>query len=562
MSISYRYILAALMGAFLFPSAQAADICGDPNNAWNLPTDYDYDKHLAYMKKVELALGTFNDIKVWDRDGPDEEWEKLIGEYIPVTFGGKTPKTFHAEMRSDRPMMLPTRVEGFEGGTGQSNPFSVVGRMPGSNPEVQWVFLVRKYNLKKQTDANFVDAGDVAVIGHHPRTGASTYFQFYNPSNPKSAQVVISPFSGKEGMCFWSPLVTNAKVFQCQRCHNADPFIHTPWIDQVRVSKPVEGKPFPEPMVPSSPLGAFRFIDDEEGELFAFWNDSLHYLDAPDNGCTGCHRVTPFDASGLYQHSTQYAGVEPDKHNEFAVEMHGYQTDQFYDLPWMPPVDNGDFYASQRNVLEIWREVYFQSAEEVNQLTPEDSDKLRSVPKPEKQYQHIMVDRPNLDTIGAKQAMWIVDCRMRANTDALLSQWRFISKSDASTDILAAPVIYQRHLNDGSSVQFDIAFIGEPRNMNNSEQWADLVDRETYELKQGEYLGMVMFNDGENEDRGIIPFTDDEWAKIKSNDGSTRYPDGVVTYNTTTRGMLKKGETLTFEKSSYRTYSFEMRNTL
>jgi len=568
MNTAYRFIFATLLNISLvtYAIAEEVEVCGDPNNQWNLPSLYDFEEHKAFMKKVESALGIFNDIKVWEWKGEGEkaQWEKLIGEYIPVTFGGKTPQTFHADMRSDRPMMLPTRVEGFEGGDGQSNPFSVVGRMPGSNPEVQWVFLVRKYNLKKETDADFVDAGDVAIIGHHPRTGASTYFQFYNPDNPKSAQIVRTPFDvkDKKGMCFWSPLVTNAKVFQCQRCHNSDPFIHTPWIDQVRVTKPISGEPFPEPMVPSNPLGAFRFIADEEGELFAFWNNWLQHLDAPQNTCTSCHRVTPFDLSGLYQNSTQYAGVTPDKYNQFAVEMHGYQTDQFYNLPWMPPVDNGDFYAGQKNVAKIWRENYFSSASELNQLTPEDSDKLLNVPRPPKKYQHIMVDRPNQNSVEANQAVWVVDSRMRANTDSHLSQWRFFSKPNSSSQIVAAPVVYRRQLNNGINTQFEIAFIGNSRTVDNSETWADVMEGEYFELKQGDYLGMVMFNEGESAGSGIIPYTEDEWAKIKWPDGSSRFPDGVVTYSTATTGLLQSGDSLTFDASNYQTYSFEMQSAL
>lgn len=572
MKAIYRFIFATLIGVSSFNHAYASEqieMCGDPNNEWNLPSLYNLKDHNAFMDKVELALGRFDDIKVWEWEVEDKNghWKKLIGEYIPVTIGGKTPKSFHSDMRSDKPMMLPTRVEGFEGGDGQSNPFSVVGRMPGSNPEVQWVFLVRKYNLKKETDKDFIDAGDVAIIGHHPRTGASTYFQFYNPNNPKSAQVVVSPFrkkdgDGKRGMCFWSPLVTNAKVFQCQRCHNADPFIHTPWIDQVRVSKPASGKPTPEPMVPSNPLGGFRFIGDEEGELFAFWDNWLEHLDAPKNECTACHRVTPFDLSGLYQNSTQYAGVSPENYNKFAVEMHGYQTDQFYSLPWMPPVDNADFYASQKVVDKIWTDAYFSSAKELNQLTPEDSDKLRKVPRPEKMYQQIMVDRPHQDTVGANKALWVVDSRMRANTDATLSQWRFFGKQNATQQQLAAPVVYRRALNDGSSTQFEIAFIGEPRNFEKSQDWEAIKDEKLFDLKQGDYLGMVMYDELGEKSPGLIPYTVDDWAKLTWKDGTKRIHDGSVTYSTQTEGQLNIGDMLTFQDADYRTYSFEMQNSL
>lgn len=530
--------------------------------SWNDPKLYNLKLHNAYMKKVEDALGVFHDIKVWDRASDTEEWKLLAGTYIPVTVDGHAPETFFKDMRSDRPMMLPTRVEGFTGGDGQSNPYTVVGRMPGSNPEVQWVFLVRKYYLKKPTDENFIDAGDVAIIGHHPRTGASTYFQFYDPGNPKSAQVVVSPFSGEKGMRFWSPLVTNAKVFQCQRCHNADPFIHTPWIDQVRVSEPKDGEPFPEPMLPSNPLGPFFSIDSEEGGLFAFWEDWLRHLDAPKNACTQCHRVTPFDLSGLYQNSTQYAGVTRPKYNQFAVESHSYQTDKFTDLPWMPPVNPGDFYAGQSLVGAIWREEYMASAAEVNQLTAEDSQKLRRVPQPPREFRKIMVDRPHQDEVAPKHSVWIVDTRMRANTDGRLAEWRFFSKEAAAPGLLAAPVVFRGVPGDGSSTQFKVAFIGQPQGYQSARSWTSVMNGETYDLKQGDYLGLVLINEGDQAGPGLVPYTVDDWAKLKWADGTPRYPDGVVSYLATTQDHVEVGATLTFGKADYRTYSFEMRNRL
>ena len=555
MTRAKRIILAL---AALCACAAASQVVADAS--WNDPKKYDWEKHKAYVERVERALGTFEDIEVWDRSSDDEPWQLKNGAYIPVTVDGKTPKSYHKNMISDRPMVLPIHVEGFNGGDGQSMPYSVVGRMPGSNPETQWVFLVRKYYLKDPKDADFVDAGDVAIIGHHPRTGASTYFQFYGPAEPKSARVVVSPFSGEEGMRFWSPLVTQAAVFQCQRCHNNDPFIHTPWIDQVRVSEPKDGAPYPEPMVPSNPLGSFTFIDDKDGQ-FKFWDKWLQYLDAPQNECTACHRIAPYDLGGFYQTSTKFVGVT--KKNTYAEEYHQGQTKAFQDLPWMPPVGPGDFYDGQTVITRVWKEVYEESAREVNSLNPKkDAHRLKTVPAPPEAYREIMVDRPNVDSVPPASSLWIVDTRMRANTDATLAAWRFYGHKAADDQITVAPVVYRRHVQGNDNTAFKVAFVGDPLPYQGPDTWSDIAAGTTFDLKLGDHLGLVLYNAATESGSGLVPYTDDTWINPVWSDGTTKYVDGLVTRKQVLTKPAKVGDIITFDEETYQTYSFEMRNAL
>ena len=535
-------------------------VLADCRTNWNDESCYDWELHKAYMEKVREALGEFRDIPIWDRASADDPWELQSGAYVPVTVDDQTPGHFFKDMRSDRPMLLPTRVEGFSGGDGQSNPYNVVGRMPGDNPEVQWVFMVRKYRDKRPTDDNFIDSGDVAIIGHHPRTGASTYFQFYDPANPKSAKVVVSPFSGKKGMEFWSPLTTNAEVFQCQRCHNADAFLHSPWVDQVRAPKALMPGGAHEPMVPSNPLGPFFFVDSEEGGLFNFWNDSLRHLDDNQNKCTQCHRVTPFDMIGLYPNSTQYAGLERPQYNEFTVESHAYQTDQYTDLPWMPPVILEDFYAGQELMNEVWIENYLESAAQVNKLTPEDSRKLRRVPRPPKEYQKVMVDRPNRDSIAPGMTMWIADMRMRANTDGALAEWRFVGNDSAPAEMLASPAVLRRVPSGGLSTDFKIIFIGEARDKSSSVEWQPIGDGAPHNLQEGDFLALMLRNGGTTEAEGLVPYTVDDWAKVYNAQGALREPGTIVTRLLMTDKEFAVGNVLSFKDADYRTYSLEMRN--
>lgn len=539
-----------------------------------------------HAKLVEAALGTFDDITVWDRPDPSGPWELVNGKYVPVTVHGAEPTMYVKDMTSDRPMMLPTRVQGFQGGDGQSSPYSAIGRMPGSNPEVQWVWVVRQYSMKKPTDDDFDHSGDIAIIGHHPRTGASAFYQFYDPANPKSARVIVSPFS--EGAPdFWSPIEMIADSFQCQRCHDAGPFIHTPWIDQVRVRDVAPGEPPAEPMVPSDPLGPYFFVGGPEAgdDMFAFWDSALvaewggGHLDLPANRCTGCHRISP-DSLGLNENSTRYAGLEhADNRNLFSVISDGFQTVEYRKLPWMPPVSmpSTDFYAGQDIVAmdSVWFRNFGVDAAEVNRITgtvPAWREAFRrgdvvDVPAPDSAYRTILVDRPEQDPIAAGRTVWVVDTRMTANTDGDLHQWRFHGKGP-STDVRVAPVVYRRRAGDGGRVEFEVVFVGDARDYRSGSDWLPVAGGETFALRQGDYLGIVFTNAGAETAPGIVPYTVDEWARLTWPDGSTRYLNGYghwhgyVTMTLVSSDAPAAGQRLAFRDADYRTYSFEFRNRL
>ena len=115
-----------------------------------------------YAQKIDQALGSFNDIRVFERRADSGAWRLVSGWYVPVTIGGATPDYYVRHMDSDRPMMLPTTVQSDTAGVdddGQSMPYSSLGRMPGTNPEVQWIWVVRQYKIKDTTAADFPHSG-------------------------------------------------------------------------------------------------------------------------------------------------------------------------------------------------------------------------------------------------------------------------------------------------------------------------------------------------------------------------------------------------------------------
>lgn len=524
-----------------------------------------------FTGKVEAALGTFNDITVYKRASDADPWRLVSGQYIPVTVDDHAPGKFIKEMRSDQPMMLPTRVQGVDNSDGQSSPYSVVGRMPATNPEVEWVFVVRQYLIKERHAANFVDSGDIAVIGHHPRTGASAFFQYYNPEEQQSAEIVVSPLS-EDGWKFWSDIVKLAENFRCERCHAADAFIHTPWADQARV-RPDD--PAADTTVPSSPLGPYFFVDSGPGGLFNCWNYALTHLKKADNTCTECHRVTPYDLAGLGQHATRYAGLSYAERSPFAIGIDAYQTDSYYNHTWMPPKDphNKNFYAGQSIPNLIWEHDNGKSAAELNKLTlkgdavinnpklpPVTGPNLVDVPRPPPEYETILVDRPNQDSIAASKTLWIVDTRMRANTDGDLHQWQFVAKGQPNDKLQAAPVVYRREANDGSSLKFTPVFIGDPQGQDSAGKLVFVKGGETFRLTQGDYFGLMLTNTGPQSGSAIIPYTQDGWAKLEGADGTTRHEDGYVVYQATL-DQVPAGD-IEFGGADYRTYSFELRNKL
>jgi hypothetical protein len=398
--------------------------------------------------------------------------------------------------------------------------------------------------------------------------------------------VVVAPFS-EGGPDFWSPIEVIADSFQCQRCHDSGPFIHTPWIDQVRVRSVAEGEPPAEPMVPSDPLGPYFFVGGPEAgdDMFAFWDSALvaswggGHLDLPANRCTGCHRISP-DSIGLNENSTRYAGMEHgDPRNMFSVISDGFQTLEYRKLPWMPPVStpSTDFYAGQDIAAldSVWYRNFGADAAEVNRLTGTvpawreayERGLVADVPAPDSAYRKILVERPEQDRIEPGRSVWVVDTRMRANTDGNLHQWRFFG-TGPSPDVTAAPVVYRRGVGDGSEAEFEVVFVGEARRYDEGREWLDVDGGETFPLQQGDYLGIVFTNPGAAAAPGVIPYTVDDWAKLRWPDGTTRYANGFghwqgyVTMRVISSEAPAAGQRLVFRDADFRTYSFEFRNRL
>ena len=171
---------------------------------------------LMYARECEKHLGPF----------PKFRYEDAIE--IPITQNGKrvivTAENIGKNLKScdkpaafGAPCQLGNRVGRYQGIKANGSP----------NPEVVFVTFFRD--------------GGLGVIGHNMKTGATCFLSVQDEFDPK--QGLPTPDEPKYNKAWQPPTVVGRDG--CVKCHMADPFLHSPWIDQVRDPKNPE-----EPLVP------------------------------------------------------------------------------------------------------------------------------------------------------------------------------------------------------------------------------------------------------------------------------------------------------------------------
>lgn len=175
---------------------------------------------------------------------------------IPVTVDGAVVSE-HVEA-CDRPAAL-----GFPCNVGNR-----VGRTMGTHdggaprPEVVFISLCR-------------EEGGIGVIGHNSETGATCFFT----SLQDAWRPLPTPSDPEAYDGYWDAPGSVAAA-GCQTCHQADPFLHSPWIDQISDPSSPE-----QPIVPLlGSLDAPYFIVGDE------FSQPLKKV-LSDNACTSCHRA-------------------------------------------------------------------------------------------------------------------------------------------------------------------------------------------------------------------------------------------------------------------------------
>jgi hypothetical protein len=212
---------------------------------------------------------------------------------------------------------------------GSCNIWTRAGSKPGTNhdgslkPEVTFAFTCRSSDDQAPTDEGGV-YHDVAMIGHNADTGATCYFQSfpdgrvrYFPS-PNTAESTPD-YGTMPAEDRWDEPASTANI-NCQRCHSADPWIHSPWIDQVESRHDA-----PSPIVPwtGSNDSPYHIV----GTAFLDWE--MSYFDLPDNACTSCHRIGTRGCNTFVDYSAGDNSFMP-----LSTTTQG--------VPWMPPAFPGD----------------------------------------------------------------------------------------------------------------------------------------------------------------------------------------------------------------------------
>jgi len=171
---------------------------------------------LMYARECEKHLGPF----------PKFRYEDAIE--IPITQNGKrvivTADNIGKNLKScdkpaafGAPAQLGNRVGRYQGIKANGSP----------NPDVVFVTFFRD--------------GGLGVIGHNMKTGATCFLSVQDEFDPK--QGLPTPDEPMYNEAWQRPTVVGRDG--CVKCHMADPFLHSPWIDQVR--DPRHPK---EPLVP------------------------------------------------------------------------------------------------------------------------------------------------------------------------------------------------------------------------------------------------------------------------------------------------------------------------
>ena len=150
-----------------------------------------------------------------------------------------------------------------------------------------WVLLCRK-SIGGLASNQY---NDIAMIGHNPFTGKTCFFQNALYSKTDGGHV---PHPGRprrsRRICGAACTAASARGIECNRCHDADPFIHSPWIDG---AKDAQGSPIVPKMGidPDFAIGANDTpyaIVNLDGQ---HWTQEKQLVSAEANACLRCHRM-------------------------------------------------------------------------------------------------------------------------------------------------------------------------------------------------------------------------------------------------------------------------------
>jgi len=271
------------------------------------------DDIVAYGKICAEKLGPLPAFSCLD--------ENLFKE-LPVTAGGDTNQVTQRVDQCDKPIYLPT------GSHGNCKPWARLGRIQ-TGPKSWAAVVCRRYWPENSAAPNAAGAGaglpasvdddpnaetgadswkrnpsgkddpyfnDVAVIQHNTETGDTCFFQALGtlyvkrvpPPNEEALPETVAAEHGgkaKNAKSFWLTPGGTAGI-NCVNCHDADPWMHSPYARQPMVPDS------DETWLKSAPKGkTYRMLGAEFG--FGQWTTAytVKPKDGSGDSCLSCHHI-------------------------------------------------------------------------------------------------------------------------------------------------------------------------------------------------------------------------------------------------------------------------------
>jgi hypothetical protein len=152
-------------------------------------------------------------------------------------------------------------------------------------PHVVWLSFCRHDG---RDDVFGWDVSDsVQMIGYNTETGATAFYESGDNREwitiDASTNRMLGVLPGIENPAAFNKAYSTPDETQCVECHQADPFIHNPWIDGARLPS--------DPKQPVVPRLAGLGKNNRPYYLIGGSDWDMRTIHIEDNGCLKCHRM-------------------------------------------------------------------------------------------------------------------------------------------------------------------------------------------------------------------------------------------------------------------------------